>query len=680
VVRYVERHTHHDSPGLASKFSDGRIGWRKLPIRAQRTIDRWIFDESGGIQGYIQQDPMSFKRAQIPISKSLLFRTTSNKANPEGRALALDTPVPTPDGFRPIEALEVGDKVFDEKGRIRYVSGKSEVWKSRPCYEVEFSTGEVIVADENHLWVVTTANDRSNGKPARILRTSDLFEWQHRSKQGPTFSVGEMAPLDYPEQCLPVDPYILGYWLGDGTHTSGEITVHPDDADSLMGHLRAAGYVTRYKDIDLDWQKGRVYSDGLLTDLRKAGVYANKHIPQAYLRGSVDQRLALLQGLMDSDGTSPQGQKPSRFTNSNPKLIEGTAELVRSLGMIARVHVQQEAGVRNVLGTVTACKESRSVTFWPEFPVHRLQRKLEQQSPPSLQSRSIYIRDVRHTSPTDTVCIQVDSPTHMFLAGQTCVPTHNSLLRGAWRAWYFKKRLQEIEAIGIERDLAGLPIGWVPVEWLSENPTPDQATNLARMKKLVTNIRRDEQEGVIMPLVYDDDGSKLIDLTLLATGGSRQFDTNEIILRYDRGIAGAVLADFVMLGHETTGTFSLSKDKTSLFMLALNSLLDSIASVFNRHAIPRLFQVNGIEREAMPELVHGAVEKIELGALGNFLRELSQAGAGLFPDERLENTLRQMANLPERDPEAPPPLPELPPMTPPSDQDVVPEPAEEAAA
>jgi hypothetical protein len=252
-------------------------------------------------------------------------------------------------------------------------------------------------------------------------------------------------------------------------------------------------------------------------------------------------------------------------------------------------------------------------------------------------------------------------------------PEGRSLLRGAWRAWYFKKRLQEIEAIGIERDLAGLPIGWVPVEWLSDDAASEQVANLNRMKKLVTNIRRDEQEGVIMPLVYDDDGNKLIDLTLLATGGSRQFDTNEIILRYDRGIAGAVLADFVMLGHETTGTFSLSRDKTSLFMLALNSLLDSVASIFNRHAIPRLFAVNGMERENLPRLAHGEIEKIELGALGNFLRELSQAGAALFPDERLENALRQMAHLPERDPDAPPPLPTLPPPSEsPSDQNRVP--------
>lgn len=226
-------------------------------------------------------------------------------------------------------------------------------------------------------------------------------------------------------------------------------------------------------------------------------------------------------------------------------------------------------------------------------------------------------------------------------------PEGLSILRNAWRSWWFKKRIQEIEAIGIERDLAGIPVGWVPAEWLGENATAEQSANLSTVKELVRNIRRDEQEGVVMPLAYDEQGNKRIDLELLNSGGSRQFETSETIQRYDRAIASSMLADFILIGHESVGSFALIADKSTMFSIALGAFMDAVAAIFNRHAVPRLWRLNGLPIETMPKLVHGQVERVDLKELGAYVSALAGAGAQLFPDERLEMHLRAAGGLPQ---------------------------------
>ncbi|MBR0060131.1 MAG: hypothetical protein IJP68_01500, partial [Selenomonadaceae bacterium] len=159
-------------------------------------------------------------------------------------------------------------------------------------------------------------------------------------------------------------------------------------------------------------------------------------------------------------------------------------------------------------------------------------------------------------------------------------PEGRSILRNAYRSWYFKKRIQEIEGIGIERDLAGFPVLTAPEGvdiW-----SPSNAALLETCTRFVTNIRRDAMEGLTIPAGWK--------LELLSTGGSRQFDTSRIIERYDTRIAMTVLADFLFLGHERTGSLALSSDKTELFAMAIAAYLDMICETFNRVAIPRLIE------------------------------------------------------------------------------------------
>jgi hypothetical protein len=227
-------------------------------------------------------------------------------------------------------------------------------------------------------------------------------------------------------------------------------------------------------------------------------------------------------------------------------------------------------------------------------------------------------------------------------------PEGVSMLRGSYRAWYFKQRIENIEGIGVERDLAGFPFGRVPAEILQAE-TEDARAALAEYQRQITNVRRDEQEGLLWPSDRDASGNYLFDFTLLSTGGARQFDTGKIVERYDSRIAMSVLADFILIGHQQVGSFSLVSSKTSLFATALGAWLDTICAVINAR-IPELLRFNGMDPKRPPKLTHGDVEKIDLGALGEFMKALTAAKAGgLFggpAGPRIERYLLEQAGMP----------------------------------
>lgn len=228
-------------------------------------------------------------------------------------------------------------------------------------------------------------------------------------------------------------------------------------------------------------------------------------------------------------------------------------------------------------------------------------------------------------------------------------PEGRSILRNAYRPWYFKSKIEVIEGIGIERDLAGLPVALVPPELLGPDATPSEKAMAESIKKMVTSIRRDECEGVLFPAEEFADGRKTgYKLSLLTSGGKRQFDTNQIIGRYKTEITMTVMADFLMLGHEKVGSFALASSKTDLFSLAIAALLDSIKGVFNTYAVSRLFEVNAFPGlNALPIIEYGDIETPDLTELGGYITALS--GAGLVMDESLENYLRTVANLPAKE-------------------------------
>ena len=228
-------------------------------------------------------------------------------------------------------------------------------------------------------------------------------------------------------------------------------------------------------------------------------------------------------------------------------------------------------------------------------------------------------------------------------------PEGYSLLRRAYVSWYYLKRLREIEAIGIERDLAGLPVLEVPPELLHPEATPDLVQLRQQLETLVAEIRRDEREGLILPSEVEPGTGQPTGFRfrLLSTGGQRQLDVHETIVRYEQRIAMTVLAEFLLLGMEQVGSFALASSKTRLFAVALRALLESITSVFNRFAIPRLMELNGIDRKYWPALAHGDIDVPPLDELASYIERLARAGF-VAPDEELERYLRKLAGLPER--------------------------------
>lgn len=245
------------------------------------------------------------------------------------------------------------------------------------------------------------------------------------------------------------------------------------------------------------------------------------------------------------------------------------------------------------------------------------------------------------------VTIPIEKALHFRTRSRKDNPEGRSILRTAYRAYYFKKRLEEIEGYGMERDLAGFPVLYAPADmeiWADDEET--QAA-LARAELIVSSIRRDAREGLVLPGGAEGQGWKL---ELLASGSKRQFDTNAIIDRYDKRIATSVLADFVMLGQQQVGSFALADSKTKIFALAIGTYLDVICEVFNNQAIPRLIDLNGDHFKGItdyPKMTHGDIEEKDLQQFAAFIKEMVGAGI-IVPDETLEEEVRRVGGLPEK--------------------------------
>lgn len=234
-------------------------------------------------------------------------------------------------------------------------------------------------------------------------------------------------------------------------------------------------------------------------------------------------------------------------------------------------------------------------------------------------------------------------------------PEGRSLLRSAFRSWYIKKNIEDIEAIGMEKDLNGIPVLWLPPEIIDAKNNPDASPEdkmaYESWVNIGTNLKRNEESCLIMPSLYDEQGRKMYDITTIANSSTRkQFDTDQIIKRYDRNIAMTLLADFLMLGTNSQGSFALSYDKTSMFKKSLNSILKTICDEINRVAIPRLIRLNNFEGLTdYPELKHGKLDEASLTELANYVNSLAGGGVlDTMQDLRLEEHVRDKAGLPPR--------------------------------
>jgi len=420
-----------------------------------------------------------------------------------GKALSLDTPVATPDGWTTMGEIAVGERVMGSDGRPTTVVAATEVLTDRPCFEVHFSDGSVIVADAQHQWLTETRTSRRSAQQAatgynryrsqrtfaQVRTTEEIARTVRCATKDARLnhSVTNAQPLDLPAADLPVPPYALGVWLGDGTSAAAQFTsadpeiavyieaegliAEPTGADrryslrlpardgvapqpcpmcgelfvrrtsqvqtcgkTCGGALRASGGVGRQAACPdcggpssglAQCQACRDDHGTVKALLRGLGVLKNKHIPTRYLRGSIAQRRALLAGLLDTDGTvAPSGVV--QFGATSRRLAEDARELVAGLGYRVRMTTKR------VKGRSEESSTCYTLTFSTDDEVFKLERKKllhKERGARTFTARgSRFITDVRRVDSVPVRCIQVDADDHLFLAGRSFIPTHNSTL------------------------------------------------------------------------------------------------------------------------------------------------------------------------------------------------------------------------------------------------------------
>lgn len=228
-------------------------------------------------------------------------------------------------------------------------------------------------------------------------------------------------------------------------------------------------------------------------------------------------------------------------------------------------------------------------------------------------------------------------------------PEGRPLIRSMYNYYFLKRNVQQIEAIGVSRDLAGLLTVYVPAGWTKDDAAPQDKLAMANVRAMVNEVAQNEQSGLVLPSIYDANNNKLLDVTLLATGGRRQFATTEIIGRYDQGMAATALADFITLGTGTStnqGTGSQSINKTDLFSSAVVQILDIIAAQFERKGCPDLLRLNAMRGKV--KVTHGDISRTDLAEVGQYITAIASAGL-LVPDATLEAHLREEGGLPPAD-------------------------------
>jgi hypothetical protein len=353
-----------------------------------------------------------------------------------GKALALDTPIPTPTGWKIMGDLQVGDRVFDETGSPCTVTFATPVMSGRPCYRMKLDDGTEIIADADHQWLTTSEKSRRSARVTKLKRgTRDYTlargtDQRHKKTYPGVVTTGVISktimaqgkinhhiqfcqPVKCPKVNLPIDPYVLGVWLGDGHSACGRLTTWDQE---IIWAIEQRSYK-----LSRSGPKNTFTILAIQPTLRGLGILNAKRIPDIYLRASVAQRTELLKGLMDTDGhCTPKGY--CEFTSVKEGLTNDVYELICSLGFKAIIYT----GRAMINGK--DCGVKYRIVFYPTVPVFHLKSKRARQKARFQRGQN---RKIVLCSPIESVpvrCIQVDSPSHLYLASRSFVPTHNTTI------------------------------------------------------------------------------------------------------------------------------------------------------------------------------------------------------------------------------------------------------------
>lgn len=392
-----------------------------------------------------------------------------------GKALSLDTLIPTPKGFVTMADLQVGDYVYSSDGKPCRITAATEVMYERPCYELEFNTGDVIIADAEHQWVTDARRDRDRLKgrggkhkgPKPSVKTTEEIASTLMCRKDHNHRIKISPPVEGSVQEFELEPYMLGLWLGDGNSGNSGFTCNDDET---IERIRSLGYSVKnaatktslYAWRITDGSKGKYANqNSFYKKLQRLGVLGNKHIPEAYMTASEEQRLELLQGLMDTDGFISKGQGQCEFVQKNKVLARQVYRLIASLGFRPRI-LEKSVSCRG-----KPCGIVYRILFhaYRERPVFKLTRKLERmRERPALRGLQDY-RQIVRCEPVPSVpvrCIEVDSDDHCYLAGEGHIITHNSCLSSGIALFCLcadKEPGAEIYSFATTRDQAKIVFG-----------------------------------------------------------------------------------------------------------------------------------------------------------------------------------------------------------------------------
>lgn len=230
-------------------------------------------------------------------------------------------------------------------------------------------------------------------------------------------------------------------------------------------------------------------------------------------------------------------------------------------------------------------------------------------------------------------------------------PSGRSVLRNAYVSYTYLNKIQGYEAVAIERELHGVPVGRMPAEYLSGDATTDQANLRGQFERILRDLKNNEQGYALLPsdLYVDADGKptnqRLMDIELITANGSRSIQIDPVVKRYQHDIARSLMAEFLMLGSAAGGSYALSKTKTDLFLRSLESYINTIVDVLNKQLVERLWQLNGLSFDVMPKLVAGDVAPHDLREIAAFLRNINGAGIEVKDQPALVEDLFSIAEL-----------------------------------
>jgi len=356
------------------------------------------------------------------------------------KAVDINETVLTTKGWKKHGDLKVGDRVFSPSGKPTTIKAKTKVFTDADCYRVLFSNGSHITASGDHLWEIGTPDrSRISGTDKRkkwkrnIVNTRELMgivEYSASTKTRPYPTVEITKPLEYDKPYLPIDPYVLGVWLGDGSKNGSRITSGTDDAVEMESLLKSTGIaVNRVKHSNCvtlrigSGIRGNRNSSEIMNAIREYNLNNNKHIPEIYKTADIESRFSLLQGLMDTDGSVHKVHSQAIFCNTNLTLIEDVFELCVGLGL------------NPTMAKRTGMYKGKRRDFYQiqyraysETPTFRLERKKNSAKPISFRTRVNRVIGVTPVCSIPVSCIQVESKDGMYLVGKTLIPTHNSTI------------------------------------------------------------------------------------------------------------------------------------------------------------------------------------------------------------------------------------------------------------